>query len=118
MDINLLDRIRNMKDEDITNKFLGGFLSVEFLVAIVIAAVAWGSTTSKLSALENHVVTNQEIHQHDQTEDDAETKELRKDIGEIKEALSSIRVNQQYFSESIREQKEQTAEMLKLLQKR
>lgn len=118
MDINLLDRIRNMKDEDITNKFLGGFLSVEFLVAIVIAAVAWGSTTSKLSALEGSVADNQAIHQQDQVEDDAETKELRKDISEIKEALSSIRANQQYFSESIREQKEQTGKVLELLQKR
>jgi hypothetical protein len=118
MDINPLRWMRNMSDEDITNKSLGGFLSIEFLVAIVMGAIAWGNTTANVEALEGNMTQAKIVHQEDMNRANAETKELRKDIGEIKESLSSIRVNQQYFTNSIQEQKEQTQKILEILRER
>jgi hypothetical protein len=106
-----------MEKEDITNKFLGGFLSVEFLVALVIAAVAWGNTIANVSALDGQVQKNQAVHERDLVEARAETQALRKDIGEIKAVLGAIQVTQQYFTLSIQEQKEQTSTILEILRK-
>ncbi len=106
-----------MQKEDITNKFLGGFLSVEFLVALVIAAVAWGNTTANVSALDGQVQKNQVVHEKDLTEARAENQAMRRDIGDIKTTLSAIQTTQHYFTLSIQEQKEQTAAILEILRK-
>jgi len=106
-----------MEKEDITNKFLGGFLSVEFLVALVIAAVAWGNTTANVAALDGQVQKNQVVHERDLTEARAEAQNLRKDIADIKATLSSIQTTQHYFTLSIQEQKEQTTAILEILRK-
>lgn len=106
-----------MEKEDITNKFLGGFLSVEFLIALMIGAVAWGNNTASLAALDGEVQKNQAVHERDLGQARAENELLRKDIGEIKAALSAIQATQHYFSLSLEEQRDQTQAILEILRK-
>ena len=87
--------------KDISNSVLGKLLSFEFLGMIVVLGVAWGTLTTKVNSLENHV-EDAKVQQIVQVNESKKvTDDLSKEVNQINRKVDVLGNNQEHFKRQI-----------------
>jgi predicted nucleic acid-binding Zn-ribbon protein len=87
--------------KDIPNSVLGKILSFEFLGMIVVLGVAWGTLTTKVNSLENHV-EDAKVQQSEQVNESKKvTDDLSKEVNQINRKVDVLGNNQEHFKRQI-----------------
>ncbi len=86
---------------DIPNSVLGRFLSLEMLGMLVVVGVSWGTITSKVNSLEDHVedAKVQQIYQVGESK--KVTDDLSKEVNQINRKVDVLGNNQDHFKKQI-----------------
>lgn len=103
--------------DDMTNKALGKFLSLEFLVLLVVSGIAWGTVTSTVADIEQDVQDHDVRHTIDVRELEAEQQKLNKEIGHVNRTLDVLENNQEHFKQRFDKVEADVDKMLEILQK-
>jgi predicted nucleic acid-binding Zn-ribbon protein len=87
--------------QDIPNSVLGKILSFEFLGMLVLLGVAWGTLTTKVNSLENHVQDAKTQQIHEVIESKKVTDDLSKEVNQINRKVDVLGNNQDHFKRQI-----------------
>lgn len=105
-------------DSDISNSFLGKFISLEFLFMIIMTGVSWGALTQRVSGLESNILESKGVTEENISELKQEAKTNRQEVAQINRKLDVMSNNQEHFKEQIETIDRRLQEILKSLEHR
>lgn len=109
---------------DITNKGLGQFITMELVITLIVAGIAWGALSTKVTALSTEVTATEIRSATRAKADDARLAEFSKEQREIERSLAKanrkldvLENNQDHFKRRFEQVEKNNAKILDILQR-